>query len=65
MRFREITYVHFKTELFLAFAYTSGLIPIAVGIFSRAGIFGWPPMLAGLAIAEFCNGSWQLDIAEI
>ncbi len=47
MRFREIAYVHFKTEFLSAFVYNTGLIPIAVGIFSKVGVFGWPPMLAG------------------
>jgi P-type Cu+ transporter len=38
----------------LAFTYNTGLIPIAGGIlvpFLGVGIFGWLPMLAGLAMA--------------
>lgn len=40
--------------IFWAFAYNAGLIPIAGGIlapFMGVEIFGWLPMLAGLAMA--------------
>ena len=48
------TVAKIKQNLFWAFAYNAGLIPIAGGIlvpFMGVGIFGWLPMLAGLAMA--------------
>jgi P-type Cu+ transporter len=48
------TVTKIKQNLFWAFAYNTGLIPIAGGIlvpFMGVGIFGWLPMLAGLAMA--------------
>ena len=48
------TVTKIKQNLFWAFVYNTGLIPIAGGIlvpFMGVGIFGWLPMLAGLAMA--------------
>ncbi|MGI0027881.1 MAG: heavy metal translocating P-type ATPase, partial [Nitrosopumilaceae archaeon] len=43
-----------KQNLFWAFAYNTGLIPVAVGVlvpFVGVAMFGWLPMLAGGAMA--------------
>ncbi len=43
-----------KQNLFWAFAYNTGLIPIAAGAlvpFMGLGVFGWLPILAGVAMA--------------
>jgi Cu+-exporting ATPase len=43
-----------KQNLFWAFAYNTGLIPIAAGLlvpFFGIGIFGWLPIFAGIAMA--------------
>ena len=48
------TVAKIKQNLFWAFAYNTGLIPIAGGIlvpFLGVGIFGWLPMLAAVAMA--------------
>jgi Cu+-exporting ATPase len=48
------TVAKIKQNLFWAFAYNTGLIPIAGGVlvpFLGVGIFGWLPMLAGVAMA--------------
>ncbi len=48
------TVAKIKQNLFWAFAYNTGLIPIAGGIlvpFLGVGVFEWLPMLAGLAMA--------------
>src|ERR671919_753084 len=48
------TVTKIKQNLFWAFAYNTGLIPIAGGVLVPilgVGIFGWLPMLAGVAMA--------------
>ncbi|MGH9988249.1 MAG: heavy metal translocating P-type ATPase, partial [Nitrososphaeraceae archaeon] len=48
------TVAKIKQNLFWAFAYNTGLIPIAGGAlvpFLGVGIFGWLPLLAGVAMA--------------
>ena len=48
------TVAKIKQNLFWAFAYNTGLIPIAGGVLVPllgVGIFGWLPMLAGVAMA--------------
>jgi P-type Cu+ transporter len=48
------TVTKIKQNLFWAFAYNTGLIPIAGGVlvpFLGIGIFGWLPMMAALAMA--------------
>lgn len=51
---RKKTVAKIKQNLFWAFAYNTGVIPIAGGVlvpFLGVGIFGWLPMLAGVAMA--------------